>query len=261
MLKVTDAQKTFNAARVDEKVALKRLNVHLDRGDFAVVIGSNGAGKSTLLNAISGAVQLDAGKIIVGDEDMTAQPVHGRARRLARVFQDPMKGTAASMTVAENLLLAELRGKPRRLRQGLDAKRLAAYRDRLAILQLGLENRLDTRVELLSGGQRQSLSLLMAVGNSPDVLLLDEHTAALDPRTADNVMAATVRAVEAFGLTTLMVTHNMQHALDYGNRIVMMDAGQVRLELKGDDKRNATVPDLIRHFSVTTDRMLLGAHG
>jgi putative ABC transport system ATP-binding protein len=260
MLDVCGALKTFNAGRADEKIALHRLDLCLDRGDFAVVIGSNGAGKSSLLNSISGAMQLDAGKITIGGEDVTAQPVHRRARRLARVFQDPMKGTAASMTVAENLLLAELRAQPRRLRPGLDARRLAKYRERLAILQLGLENRLDTRVELLSGGQRQSLSLLMAVGNSPDLLLLDEHTAALDPRTADNVMLATVRAVEAYGLTTLMVTHNMQHAIDYGNRLVMMDAGQVRLELAHEDKRNVTVPELIRHFSVTTDRMLLGAH-
>src|SRR5262249_8933904 len=158
--------------------------------------------------AISGALSLDSGQVIINGDDVTGMPVYKRAARLARVFQDPMKGTAASMTVAENMLLAELRGKPRGLRNGLNAKRLADYRERLSVLGLGLENRLDTRVELLSGGQRQSLSLIMAVGGSPELLLLDEHTAALDPRTADIVMQATVRAVDALKLTTLMVTHN-----------------------------------------------------
>jgi putative ABC transport system ATP-binding protein len=170
-----------------------------------------------------------------------------------------MRGTAASMTVAENMLLAELRAKTRSLRPGLNAARLASYKERLAVLGLGLENRLNTKVELLSGGQRQSLSLIMAVGGSPELLLLDEHTAALDPRTADIVMQATIRTVEALKLTTLMVTHNMQHAVDFGDRVIMLDAGKMRLEIAGDEKANVTVTDLIGHFSVKTDRMLLAS--
>lgn len=257
MLDIKSARKVFYRGQPDEKVALNGLTLSLKSGEFGVVIGSNGAGKSSMLNAISGALSLDSGQILIGGADVTNTPVHTRAARLARVFQDPMKGTAASMTVAENMLLAELRGKKRGLRPGLNAARLATYRERLAVLGLGLESRLDTKVELLSGGQRQSLSLIMAVGGSPDVLLLDEHTAALDPRTADIVMQATVRTVEALKLTTLMVTHNMQHAVDFGDSIIMLDAGRVHLEITGEGKRRITVPELIGHFSVKTDRMLL----
>lgn len=259
MLEIQSARKVFHRGQPDEKVALDGLSLKLETGEFAVVIGSNGAGKSSMLNAISGALPLDSGKILINGDDVTALPVHKRAVRLARVFQDPMKGTAASMTVAENMLLAELRATRRTFRRGLNAKRLADYRERLSLLGLGLENRLDTRVDLLSGGQRQSLSLIMAVGGKPDVLLLDEHTAALDPRTADIVMQATVRAVESLKLTTLMVTHNMQHAVDYGHSVVMLDAGKVRLEITGEEKANITVADLIGHFSVKTDRMLLAS--
>ncbi|WP_269933104.1 ABC transporter ATP-binding protein [Aminobacter sp. HY435] len=259
MLEIRSARKVFYKGQADEKVALDDLNLKLATGEFGVVIGSNGAGKSSMLNAISGALVLDSGKILINGDDVTDTPVHTRAMRLARVFQDPMKGTAASMTVAENMLLADLRSKKRTLRQGLNARRMAEYKERLALLGLGLENRLDTRVELLSGGQRQSLSLIMAVGGQPDVLLLDEHTAALDPRTADIVMQATVRAVEALKLTTLMVTHNMQHAVDFGHSVIMLDAGKLRLEISGEEKANVTVVDLIGHFSVKTDRMLLAS--
>lgn len=259
MLEIRSARKVFYRGQPDEKVALDGLDLKLATGEFAVVIGSNGAGKSSMLNAISGALVLDSGKIIINGDDVTDMPVHKRAHRLARVFQDPMKGTAASMTVAENMLLAELRSKKRTLRQGLNARRLADYRERLSLLGLGLENRLDTRVELLSGGQRQSLSLIMAVGGAPELLLLDEHTAALDPRTADIVMQATVRAVEALRLTTLMVTHNMQHAVDFGSTVVMLDAGKVRLEISGEEKARVTVAELIGHFAVKTDRMLLAS--
>ena len=259
MLEIRSARKVFYKGQADEKVALDGLGLSLPTGGFAVVIGSNGAGKSSMLNAISGALPLDSGQILINGDDVTSVPVHKRAMRLARVFQDPMRGTAASMTVAENMLLAELRASRRTLRRGLHAARIAAYRERLAVLGLGLENRLDTKVELLSGGQRQSLSLIMAVGGSPELLLLDEHTAALDPRTADIVMKATVRAVEALKLTTLMVTHNMQHAVDYGDRVVMLDAGRVRLEIAGEEKASVTVADLIGHFSVKTDRMLLAS--
>ncbi len=259
MLEIRSARKVFHRGQPDEKVALDGLDLKLATGEFAVVIGSNGAGKSSMLNAISGALVLDSGNVVINGDDVTALPVYKRAARLARVFQDPMKGTAASMTVAENMLLAELRATKRTLRQGLNARRLADYRERLALLGLGLENRLNTRVDLLSGGQRQSLSLIMAVGGKPDLLLLDEHTAALDPRTADIVMQATVRAVEALKLTTLMVTHNMQHAVDFGHSVVMLDAGKVRLEISGQEKATVTVADLIGHFAVKTDRMLLAS--
>ncbi len=258
MLEIRSARKLFYKGLPDEKIALDGLDLKLATGEFGVVIGSNGAGKSSMLNAISGALVLDSGKVLINGDDVTDVPVHKRARRIARVFQDPMKGTAASMTVAENMLLAELRSKNRTLRRGLNPKRLAHYRDRLSMLALGLENRLDTRVDLLSGGQRQSLSLIMAVDGDPELLLLDEHTAALDPRTADIVMQATVRAVEALKLTTLMVTHNMQHAIDFGDSIIMLDAGKVKLDIKGEEKARMTVPDLVGKFAVKTDRMLLG---
>jgi putative tryptophan/tyrosine transport system ATP-binding protein len=259
MLEIRSARKIFYKGLPDEKIALNGLDLTLANGEFGVVIGTNGAGKSSMLNAISGAMVLDTGQIIIGGADVTGMPVHKRAMRIARVFQDPMKGTAASMTVAENMLLAELRSKKRTLHQGLNSQRLAGYKERLSLLALGLENRLDTRVELLSGGQRQSLSLIMAVGGSPDLLLLDEHTAALDPRTADIVMQATVRAVKALKLTTLMVTHNMQHAVDFGNSVIMLDAGRLRLQISGEEKARVTVPDLIGHFSVKSDRMLLAS--
>lgn len=258
MLQIKDARRVFFKGMPDEKVALDGLSLTLQPGDFAVVIGSNGAGKSTMMNAVSGALMLDSGSIAINGEDVTAMPVHRRARHVARVFQDPMKGTAATMTIAENMLLAEMRQKPARLQRGLTAARREAYREHLSYLGLGLENRLDTQVSLLSGGQRQSLSLVMAVSGEPDILLLDEHTAALDPRTAELVLNATLRAVTALKLTTMMVTHNMSHAIEYGNRIIMLDAGKVLLELSGEEKARATVPDLISHFSVKSDRMLLG---
>ncbi len=257
MLEITSARKTFYRGMPDEKIALNDLDLTLKDGEFAVVIGTNGAGKSSMLNAISGALMLDSGKVKLGNVDVTAMPVHKRAARLARVFQDPMKGTAASMTIAENMLLADLRAARRTFRHGLTPERMKRYRERLAVLGLGLENRMDTRAELLSGGQRQSLSLIMAVGGEPDLLLLDEHTAALDPRTADIVMQATVKTVDALKLTTLMVTHNMQHAVDYGTSVVMLDSGRVHLKIEGEEKARVTVPELIGHFSVKSDRMML----
>ena len=260
MLRVSAARKVFFAGTPDEKAALDGVDLHLAPGDFCIIIGSNGAGKSSLLNAIAGKMELDSGSIEIDERDVTALPVHSRAAHLARVFQDPMAGTAASMTVAENLLLADLRGRRRRFAPGLTTKRRARYRERLAILGLGLEDRLDMAVELLSGGQRQSLALIMAVGNSPKLLLLDEHTAALDPRTADIVMQATIKTVESFGLTTLMVTHNMQHAVDYGSRIIMMAAGRIKLSIDGTDKQAVTVNDLIARFAVKDDKILLQNH-
>ncbi len=258
MLEVKDARQVFFRGLPDEKVALNGVCLSLSKGDFAIVIGSNGAGKSTLLNAIAGAQKLESGRILINGDDVTLMPVHRRAGHVARVFQDPMRGTAAAMTIAENMLLAEMRRARSRLRIGLTAERRKKYREQLSYLGLGLEDRLETPVSLLSGGQRQSLSLVMAVSDQPDVLLLDEHTAALDPRTADLVLKATLRAVNALGLTTLMVTHNMQHAIDFGNRIIMLDAGKVVLQLTGEEKAKATVPELINYFSVKSDRMLLG---
>ena len=257
MLSITNARKTFNRGQSSEKVALNGLSLNLKPGDFAIVIGSNGAGKSTMLNAVSGALAIDSGSVVINGKDVTAMPVYQRARYVARVFQDPMKGTAASMTIAENMLLAELRDGSRKIKMGLTQQRLASDKERLAVLGLGLENRLDTRMDLLSGGQRQSVSLIMAAGGKPDILLLDEHTAALDPVTAERVMSATVKAVSAFQLTTLMVTHNMQHAIDYGSRIVMLDAGKVKLEIQNKHEEKLTVPDLIQKFSHQDDRLLL----
>ena len=259
MLEVSNARKVFYRGKPDEKIALNDLSLKLGTGEFGIIIGSNGAGKSTMLNAVSGALPLDSGSVVVGNQDVTHLPVHKRAAIITRVFQDPMKGTAASMTIAENMLLAELRDKTRRLRPGLTAARREKYREHLSVLGLGLEDRLDARMDLLSGGQRQSVSLVMAVSTSPQLLLLDEHTAALDPRTADLVMTATVKAVEAFKLTVLMVTHNMQHAIDYGHRVFMLDAGRVKLEIGPDEKKGLTVPDLISHFSTKSDRMLLAS--
>ena len=257
MLQVSNARKVFFAGTPDEKAALDGVDLHLTPGTFCIIIGSNGAGKSSLLNAIAGKMELDQGQVVIDGQDVSGMPVHKRASYLARVFQDPMAGTAASMTVAENLLLADLRGFPKRFAMGLTAKRRALYKDRLAILGLGLEDRLDMAVELLSGGQRQSLALIMAVGNSPKLLLLDEHTAALDPRTAEIVMQSTIKTVENFKLTTLMVTHNMQHAVDYGSQIVMMAAGKIKLVITGAEKRTTTVNDLIARFAVKDDKILL----
>lgn len=259
MLTVKDARKVFHPGTADERRALAGIDLTLDQGDFCIVIGSNGAGKSTLLNAIAGKQRLDWGHIIIDGHDVTDDAVHERARFIARVFQDPMTGTAPTMTVAENLLLAELRGKPARLVPGLSQARRRAYRDRLATLGLDLEDRLDAPVSLLSGGQRQPLALLMAVSSEPRLLLLDEHTAALDPRTADAVMKTTVETVAERKLTVLMVTHNMSHAVAYGDRLIMMDQGKIHLEIGGAEKKRVTVESLINRFHVKTDRIVLQA--
>lgn len=259
MIELAGARKTFNAGTPDARPALDGVDLRLAEGDFAVLIGSNGAGKSTLLNAIAGAIPLDAGTIRIGGVDVTGESVHRRAARIARVFQDPMAGTAATMTVEENLLLADLRGKRRGLGWALTRARRERWRSALAGFGLGLESRLSARVEQLSGGQRQSLSLAMAVLNPPQVLLLDEHTAALDPRTAQLVMDTTVAAVGRGRLTAVMVTHNMQHAIAYGNRLVMMAEGRVRLEVGGEEKLRLTVEDLIARFDTADDKILLGS--
>lgn len=258
MLKINQVTKVFNRGTPNQRVALDEIDLDLVDGDFCVVIGTNGAGKSSVLNAIAGKFAVDSGAIRINDIDVSGMEVHQRAQWISRVFQDPMVGTAPTMTVAENMLLAELRGTKHSLRMSLNSVRIKRYCDRLARIGLGLEERLNVKVGMLSGGQRQALSLLMAVMQKPDLLLLDEHTAALDPRTASLVMDATVSAVEEQNLTTLMVTHNMQHAVDFGNRIAMLDSGKVRMEIAGREKESVTVDDLITRFHITDDALLLG---
>ena len=257
MLELKNISKTFNAGTVNQKVALNGLNLTMNEGDFVTVIGGNGAGKSTMLNAIAGVFPVDTGKILIDGVDVTALPEYKRAKYIGRVFQDPMMGTAATMQIEENLALAARRGKPRTLRLGITKADRAFYREQLQILDLGLEERMTTKVGLLSGGQRQALTLLMATLRKPDLLLLDEHTAALDPKTADKVLQITEEIVARDNLTTLMVTHNMKNAIQYGNRLIMMDAGHVVVDIRGEEKKNLTVRDLLEKFNIESDRMLL----
>lgn len=257
MLQVTDIRKTFFAGTVNERVALDGVSMTLEDGDFAVVIGGNGAGKSTLLNAIAGEVIVDTGRISIAGRDVTRSATHRRADLVSRVFQDPLAGTAGPMSIEENLSLALRRGQSTRLRFALNEARRSRYRELLATFGLGLEKRLTHKVELLSGGQRQSLALAMAIITLPRIILLDEHTAALDPKTAASVMNATVRAVEDNRLTALMVTHNMQHAIDFGNRLIMMSEGRILFEARGEEKRRLTVEALVERFHLTDDKMLL----
>ncbi len=249
MLKIENVRKVFNAGTVNEKVALNGLNLELNEGDFVTVIGGNGAGKSTMLNSVSGAYPVDEGKILIDGVDVTKLPEYKRAKFIGRVFQDPMMGTAATMQIEENLALAARRGKPRTLRSGITAKEREEYREKLKILDLGLENRLTAKVGLLSGGQRQALTLLMATLQEPKLLLLDEHTAALDPKTAAKVLEATQRIVERSNLTTLMITHNMRDAIAYGNRLIMMYDGRIVVDVSGEEKKNLTVEQLLALFS------------
>lgn len=251
--------KTFNAGVAGARPALNGLDLTLERGDFVVVIGSNGAGKSTLLNMIAGAIEPDAGTLTLAGHDITRLAQHRRAGMIARVFQDPMIGTAAAMTVEENLALAERRGRRHGFARNLNAAKRDRYRTLLSGLALGLEDRLTAPVAQLSGGQRQALSLIMASLSQPALLLLDEHTAALDPRTADLVMAMTLRLVAEQSLTTLMVTHNMRQAIETGNRLIMMDAGRVHDDIGGADKASLTPADLVEKFRIENDRMLLGS--
>ena len=249
MLKIENVCKTFNAGTVNEKVALKGLNLELREGDFVTVIGGNGAGKSTMLNAITGVFGVDAGKILIDGVDVTGLPEYKRAKYIGRVFQDPMMGTAATMQIEENLALALRRGKKRTLRTGITRAEREDYRERLKILDLGLEDRMTAKVGLLSGGQRQALTLLMATLQRPKLLLLDEHTAALDPKTAAKVLDATQKIVEKDHLTTLMITHNMRDAIAYGNRLIMMYNGHVVVDVSGEEKKNLTVEQLLNLFS------------
>lgn len=248
MLSVNDIYKVFNPGTVNEKVALRNVTVTLEEGDFVTLIGGNGAGKSTLLNSIAGVFPIDKGSIVIDGVDVTKLSEHKRASMLGRVFQDPMMGTAANMWIEENLALAFRRGKKRTLKWGITHKERMMYKELLEPLGLGLENRLTTKVGLLSGGQRQALTLLMATLKRPKLLLLDEHTAALDPKTAQKVLELSDQFIKEGNLTTLMITHNMRDAIKYGNRLIMMHDGHIILDIKGEEKKKLTVENLLERF-------------
>jgi len=257
MLKIENLHKTFEAGTINEVHVLNGIDLVLEDGDFVTVIGSNGAGKSTLLNAIAGVFAPDQGKIYIDDEDVTKLQEYQRAKYIGRVFQDPKRGTASDMWIEENLALANRRGNKRGLKQGIIDEERVAYKELLAEFDLGLENRLNNKVGLLSGGQRQALTLIMATTRQPKVLLLDEHTAALDPKTAKNVLSVTDKLVKKYKLTTFMVTHNMKDAIAHGNRLIMMDAGKIVLDIKGKEKKELTVEKLLEKFNIANDAMLL----
>ena len=264
MLKLEQINKIFNEATPDEKIALEQINLELKPGDFVTVIGSNGAGKSTMLNMISGALSPDFGDIKIVGKNVTKLPEFKRSQMIGRVFQDPMAGTAPLMTIEENLAMAYSRNKRRGLKKGVDKKRRVFFRESLETLHLNLENRLNAKVGTLSGGERQALSLLMATFTQPAILLLDEHTAALDPARAALITDLTKVLVEKDQLTTLMVTHNMQQALDLGNRLIMMDKGQIIFEVGAEEKKELTIAKLMDEFQrirgekLTSDKALLG---
>ncbi len=264
VLELKNIEKTFYAGTVNENYVIKNLSLDLEDGDYVTVIGGNGAGKSTMLNIISGALLPDSGSVTIDGEDVTKLKEYQRAKYLGRVFQDPRLGTATNMSIAENMAIANRRGKSRGLKWGLPKSEEAEYKELLSILDLGLENRLDAKMGLLSGGQRQAVTLLMATIQRPKILLLDEHTAALDPKTAAKVLEITDKIVTQNKLTTVMITHNMRDAIKHGNRLVMLDAGRVILDIRGEEKQNLTVDQLLKKFehlggeSTLSDRMLLG---
>lgn len=254
MLEIKNITKTFYPGTINERVALNNVSLTLHDGDFVTVIGGNGAGKSTLLNSIAGTIMVDEGSIKLDDVDLTRLPEYKRAKYLGRVFQDPMMGTAATMQIDENMALASRRGSFRGLRWSMTKKEKAHYKELLKDLDLGLDTRMTAKVGLLSGGQRQALTLLMATLREPKVLLLDEHTAALDPKTAAKVLALTEKVVSKSNLTTVMITHNMKDAITYGNRLIMMDEGKIVLDISGEEKKNLTVPDLLEKFSIVSGK-------
>lgn len=264
MLKLKHISITFNEGTPDEKRALQHINLALQKGEFVTVIGGNGAGKSTLMNVISGNLLSDIGEIFIDGKMVGHLPEFRRSQFIGRVFQDPMAGTAPTMTIEENLAIAYARNKPRKLQLGVTKKRRDLFRDYLQTLNLGLEDRLTAKVGLLSGGERQALSLLMATFTEPNILLLDEHTAALDPARAELITDLTSDIVEKFALTTLMVTHNMQQALDMGDRLIMMDAGQIIFDVKGEEKAKLTIEHLLAEFQrirgkqLVSDQTVLG---
>ena len=254
MLKLQSISKTFNPGTVNANLALDRLSLTLAEGDFVTVIGGNGAGKSTMLNAIAGTFMVDSGSILLDGKDITRLPEYKRAELLGRVFQDPMMGTAPTMQIDENLALAARRGERRGLKWGISKAEREQYHELLKDLGLGLEDRMSAKVGLLSGGQRQALTLLMATLKKPKLLLLDEHTAALDPKTAAKVLEISQKVVEKNRLTTMMITHNMRDAIAFGNRLIMMDEGRIVLDISGDEKKNLTVADLLARFSKASGR-------
>lgn len=264
MLELKNVYKTFNPNTVNEKVALNGIDFKLNEGDFVTVIGGNGAGKSTMLNAIAGVWPIDQGDISIDGHEIAGLPEHKRAKYIGRVFQDPMMGTAPTMQIEENLALAARRGKKRSLRPGITKGERAGYIEQLKSLELGLEERLTSKVGLLSGGQRQALTLLMATIQKPKLLLLDEHTAALDPATAAKVLALTDQLISEHQLTTLMITHNMNDAITHGNRLIMMNQGKIIIDVAGEEKAALTKEDLLKKFaelsgeSLASDRILLG---
>lgn len=263
MLTITNVKKTFNKGTINEKKALNGINLHLDPGDFVTIIGGNGAGKSTMLNMVAGVYPIDSGKIVIDGINISRQPEHKRAKYIGRVFQDPMRGTAANMEIQENLAMALRRGKVRGLRWGIKNNEKDYYRQALAQLDLGLQTRMTSKVGLLSGGQRQALTLLMATLQKPKLLLLDEHTAALDPKTARKVLDLTEKIVNEQNLTALMVTHNMKDAIQIGNRLIMMHEGRIIYDVAGEEKKNLEVEDLLEKFETASgeefanDRMML----
>ncbi len=263
MLEIKNVTKIFNGGTVNEKVALSDVSLTLEDGDFVTVIGGNGAGKSTILNMVAGVYPVDGGNILIDGVDVTRLPEHKRAKYIGRVFQDPMMGTAADMWVEENLAIADRRGKTRGFSWAITKKDKAKYKELLKQLDLGLDTRMTTKMGLLSGGQRQAITLLMATLRRPKLLLLDEHTAALDPKTAAKVLEITDRLVKENSLTALMVTHNMKDAIAYGNRLIMMNAGKVILDVKGEEKKNLTIEALLEMFTkasgaeFASDRALL----
>lgn len=263
MLTITNVRKTFNKGTINEKKALCGINLHLNPGDFVTVIGGNGAGKSTMLNMVAGVYPIDCGKIVIDGVNISREPEHKRAKYIGRVFQDPMRGTAAGMEIQENLALALRRGQKRGLSWGIKGNEKEFYREALKRLDLGLEDRMSSKVGLLSGGQRQALTLLMATIKKPELLLLDEHTAALDPKTAQKVLEITNKVVTEDNLTTLMVTHNMKDAIRYGNRLIMMHNGHIIYDVAGEEKMNLKVSDLLAKFEQASggefanDRMML----
>ncbi|MDQ0197785.1 ABC transporter ATP-binding protein [Neobacillus ginsengisoli] len=263
MLHLNQIHKIFNEGTPDEKIAIDHVNLTLKQGDFVTIIGSNGAGKSTLMNIISGVLTPDVGEIHIGEKNVTHMSEFNRSKMIGRVFQDPMAGTAPSMTIEENLAMAFSRNKTRTLRRGVTKKRRDYFREVLESLHLGLENRLNAKVGLLSGGERQALSLLMATFTEPAILLLDEHTAALDPSRAELITNLTREIVDRYQLTTLMVTHNMQQAIDLGNRLIMMDKGQIILEVNEENKKQLTIEGLLEEFKrirgvqMASDRAIL----
>ncbi len=253
MLKITNLHKTFDPGTINAKTALDGIDLHLEDGDFVTVIGGNGAGKSTLLNAIAGVWKPDFGTIEIDGIDVTLMPEYRRAKYLGRVFQDPMKGTAPDMEIAENLFIASRRGTKRRFVWGVRKKDRVLYKELLATLDLGLEDRISHKVGLLSGGQRQAVTLLMATLNRPKLLLLDEHTASLDPKTAVKVLELTDQIVQRNKLTTLMITHNMKEAISHGNRLIMMHEGRIIVDISGEEKKNLTVEQLLNLFIQASD--------